>query len=156
MLEITLIAMGNKMPTWVTEASTEFTKRLREAFKLHLIEIPLLKRGSPHELARILDKEATRLNTTIPPDAHLIALDLSGTTFSSENLAKHLGHLQHITSHLCFVIGGPEGLPQSCLRASRERWSLSTLTLPHPLARVVLLEALYREWSILNNHPYHK
>jgi 23S rRNA (pseudouridine1915-N3)-methyltransferase len=156
MLEITLIAMGNKMPAWVTEASNEFTKRLREAFKLHLIEIPLLKRGHTHELARILDKEAARLHAAIPPHAYLISLDLGGTMFSSETLAQHLSHVQHITSHLCFVIGGPEGLPQSCLRESRERWSLSSLTLPHPLARVVLLEALYRAWSIMNNHPYHK
>lgn len=156
MLEITLIAMGNKMPSWVTDASAEFIKRLNEAFKLHLIEIPLLRRGHTHDVTRVLEKEAERLHRAIPSNAHLIALDLSGRTFSSEHLAEHLNHLQHITSHLCFVIGGPEGLPASCLQQSRERWSLSTLTLPHPLARVVLLEAIYRAWSILNNHPYHK
>lgn len=156
MLEITLIAMGNKMPGWVTEASEEFIKRLGEAFKLHLIEIPLLRRGHSHDLTRVLEKEATRLHAAIPRDAYLIALDLTGKTFSSEHLSVHLNHLQQITGHLCFVIGGPEGLPKSCLAQSRERWSLSTLTLPHPLARVVLLEALYRAWSILMNHPYHK
>jgi len=156
MLEVTLVAMGNKMPDWVTTASQEFTKRLGEAFKLHLIEIPLLRRGHAHDLSRILEKEAARLHAAIPQDAHLIALDLTGKTFSSEQLAQHLNHLQHISSHICFIIGGPEGLPKTCLTQSRERWSLSTLTLPHPLARVVLLEALYRAWSILNNHPYHK
>ena len=156
MLEITLIAMGNKMPGWVNEASETFAKRLREAFKFQLIEIPLLRRGHAHELTRILEKEATYLHAAIPRDAHLIALDLTGKTFSSEQLSVHLNHLQHITSHICFVMGGPEGLPKSCLTQSRERWSLSTLTLPHPLARVVLLETLYRAWSILTNHPYHK
>lgn len=156
MLEITLIAMGNKMPSWVTDASQEFIKRLSEAFKLNLIEIPLLRRGHAHDLARVLEKEAARLHAAIPSNAHLIALDLGGKTFSSEKLAVHLNHLQEITGHICFVIGGPEGLPKSCLNQSRERWSLSTLTLPHPLARVVLLEAMYRAWSILTNHPYHK
>lgn len=156
MLEITLIAMGNKMPAWVSQASQEFIKRLGESFKLNLIEIPLLRRGHTHDLTRILEKEASRLHAAIPRDAHLIALDLAGKKFSSEQLSVHLNHLQHITSHVCFIIGGPEGLPKNCLTLSRERWSLSTLTLPHPLARVVLLEALYRAWSILTNHPYHK
>ncbi len=156
MPEITIIAMGNKMPSWVTDASNEFIKRLSDTHKFKLVELPLLKRGHTHELTRILDKEATRLDAAIPSNAYLIALDQRGTSFSSEKLAEHFGHLQHVTSHLCFVIGGPEGLPQSCLNKCNERWSLSKLTLPHPLARVVLLEALYRAWSILNNHPYHK
>ena len=97
MLEITLIAMGNKMPAWVVEASQEFIKRLGEAFKLHLIEIPLLRRGHAHDLTRVLEKEAARLHTAIPSNAHLIALDLGGKTFSSEQLSVHLNHLQQIT-----------------------------------------------------------
>ncbi|MCH9755958.1 MAG: 23S rRNA (pseudouridine(1915)-N(3))-methyltransferase RlmH [Gammaproteobacteria bacterium] len=156
MLEITLIAMGNKMPNWVSDAASEFTKRLREAFKLNLIEIPLLRRTHTHDITNVLEKEALKLQQALPKNAYVIALDAKGKQFSSEKLAEHLGKLQHITGHICFVIGGPEGLPQSLLTTSRERLSLSNLTLPHPIARVVLLEALYRSWSILNNHPYHK
>lgn len=156
MLEITLIAMGNKMPTWVVEASNEFSKRLREAFKFNLIEIPLLRRTHAHNIAHVLEKEAVKLHQALPKNAHLIALDALGKSFTSENLATHLGKLQHITGHICFVIGGPEGLPQTLLTQSHEQLSLSSLTLPHPIARIVLLEALYRSWSILNNHPYHK
>ncbi len=156
MLEITLIAMGNKMPAWVTDATTEFTKRLKEAFKFNLIEIPLLRRTHAHNLSHVLEKEALKLQQALPKNTYLIALDAKGQVFSSEKLAAHLGKLQHITGHICFVIGGPEGLPQTLLAQSHECLSLSNLTLPHPIARVVLLEALYRSWSILNNHPYHK
>lgn len=156
MLEITLIAMGNKMPAWVTEATNEFTKRLREAFKFNLIEIPLMRRSHTHNVARVLEKEALLLDNAIPKQAYLIALDAKGRAFTSETLAQNIGKLQLITPHICLVIGGPEGLPKSLLTKAHERWSLSNLTLPHPIARVVLLEALYRSWSIQNNHPYHK
>ncbi len=156
MLEITLVAMGNKMPAWVVEATHEFTKRLKEGFKFNLIETPLLRRTHSHNLSHILEKEAAKLEQVIPKSAYLIALDAKGQSHSSEDLAAHLGKLQHITSHICFVIGGPEGLPMSLLEKSQESLSLSKLTLPHPIARVVLLETLYRSWSILHNHPYHK
>ncbi|MCH9689070.1 MAG: 23S rRNA (pseudouridine(1915)-N(3))-methyltransferase RlmH [Gammaproteobacteria bacterium] len=156
MLEITLVAMGNKMPGWVNEAIQDFSKRLREAFKFTLIEIPLLRRTHTHNIVHVLEKEAAKLHQAIPKKAYLVALDAKGQIFTSEKLAAHLNKLQHITGHICFVIGGPEGLPQSVLTQSQERLSLAHLTLPHPIARIVLLEALYRSWSILNNHPYHK
>jgi 23S rRNA (pseudouridine1915-N3)-methyltransferase len=156
MFKITLIACGNKMPGWVTEAVLEFSKRIQEYAQLHLLEIPLLKRGKTSDLSRILDKEAALISTAIPSGARVIALDIEGESFSSEILAQKLQQLQQITSQACFIIGGPEGLAKIILQKSHERWSLSKLTLPHPLVRVVLLEALYRAWSILHNHPYHK
>lgn len=156
MLKITLVAMGNKMPSWVNEACQEFSKRLQDGVNVQLIEIPLFKRGKSADLSRILDKELTLMRTAIPSNARLIALDKGGETFSSEALASKLQHVQHVSSHVCFLIGGPEGLAEALLAQSHERWSLSTLTLPHALARIVLLETLYRAWSILHNHPYHK
>ena len=156
MLKLTLVTMGNKMPSWVNEASQEFIKRLQDGVCVQLIEIPLFKRGKSAELSRILDKEMILMRAAIPSNARLIALDKGGETFSSEQLASKLQHVQHVSSHLCFLIGGPEGLPSALLSQSHERWSLSTLTLPHALARIVLLETLYRAWSILHNHPYHK
>ncbi|WED44197.1 23S rRNA (pseudouridine(1915)-N(3))-methyltransferase RlmH [Legionella cardiaca] len=156
MLKITLLACGNKMPPWVIEAVSEFSKRLQEYANFNLIEIPLAKRGKPSDLARILDKEAGLIAGAIPQGARIIALDMKGETFDSENLAQKIEQLQNIASHLCFIIGGPEGLAPEILNKSHERWSLSKLTLPHPLVRIILLEALYRAWSILHNHPYHR
>ncbi|WP_028373677.1 23S rRNA (pseudouridine(1915)-N(3))-methyltransferase RlmH [Legionella lansingensis] len=156
MLKITLVACGNKMPSWVMEAVSEFSKRIQEYTNLSLIEIPLTKRGKSSDLARILDKETALIEAAIPSSARIIALDMNGEAFSSEQLAQKIQQLQQIVSHVCFIIGGPEGLSPDILQKSHERWSLSKLTLPHPLVRIVLLEALYRAWSILHHHPYHK
>ncbi|KTC78247.1 23S rRNA (pseudouridine(1915)-N(3))-methyltransferase RlmH [Legionella brunensis] len=156
MLKITLIACGNKMPHWVTEAVSDFSKRLQEYANFNLVEIPLAKRGKSSDLARILDKEASLITAAIPQGSRIIALDMKGESFDSENLAQKIEHLQTIASHLCFIIGGPEGLVPEIINKSHERWSLSKLTLPHPLVRIILLETLYRAWSILHNHPYHR
>ncbi len=144
------------MPDWVTLAVHEYTKRLKDTTSLSIIEIPLLKRGKSSDLARILDKEMATMSMNIPNGAHLIALEVGGESFTSEQLAKKIAQLQQVTSHLCFLIGGPEGLAPALITQCQERWSLSKLTLPHTLVRVTLLEALYRAWSILQNHPYHK
>ncbi len=144
------------MPHWVNEAVLDFSKRLQEFVSFHLIEIPLLKRGKSTDLARILEKEAVLINAAIPNGARIIALTIDGNSFSSEKLAGKIEQLQQITSHLCFIIGGPEGLAPAIIARSSEQWSLSRLTLPHPLVRIILLEAVYRAWSIIHNHPYHK
>ncbi len=144
------------MPPWVEEAITEFSKRIKKYAQLKLIEIPLIKRGKSNDLTRILEKESNLVLSAIPGGSYVIALAINGTTFSSEKLTIRLQQLQQITSHLCFLIGGPEGLTQQVMASSHERWSLSNLTLPHPLARILLLETLYRSYTILHNHPYHK
>ena len=144
------------MPSWVNEGVQEYTKRLQDGVLLNLIEIPLLRRGKTHDISRIREKEMERMRANIPAGAYLIALDAGGKSFTSEELAKKMANLQHINSHLCFLVGGPEGLSKEMIGLCQERWSLSKLTLPHPLVRVVFIEAIYRAWSILNNHPYHK
>lgn len=144
------------MPTWVNEAVKEYTKRLQDGISLQLIEIPLLRRGNSNDLSRIMEKEMALMLQAIPAQAHLIALEINGESFTSEQLALKIERLQQRTSHLCFLIGGPEGLSQALVSRSAERWSLSPLTLSHTLVRITLLEALYRAWSIQHNHPYHK
>ncbi len=144
------------MPAWVNEALQEFSKRLQETVLLQLIEIPLVRRGKSTDLSRILEKEMALMSAAIPNGSRLIALAIDGETFSSEQLAVKMERLQQVTSHLCFLIGGPEGLSPELLKTCDERWSLSKLTLPHTLARIVLLETLYRTFSIINHHPYHK
>ena len=156
MLKITIITIGNKMPTWVDQAVKEYAKRLQDGIFLNIIELPLIRRGKSSDLTRIMDKEMMQMSAAIPSQARLIALDVTGESFTSEQLALKIDRLQQIASHWCFLIGGPEGLSPELIQRSDERWSLSMLTLPHTLVRVTLLEALYRSWSIINNHPYHK
>ncbi|KTD82324.1 rRNA large subunit methyltransferase [Legionella waltersii] len=144
------------MPDWVNQGTHDYTKRLSDGIQVKLVEIPLIKRNKASDLNRILEKEALIIVENIPNNCHLIALDVYGKEFNSEEMATRITQLQNVSSHFCFIIGGPEGLSPDVLNRCHERWSLSKLTLPHPLARIVLVEALYRAWSIINNHPYHK
>ncbi|WP_058535312.1 23S rRNA (pseudouridine(1915)-N(3))-methyltransferase RlmH [Legionella saoudiensis] len=156
MLKITVITLGNKMPDWVTQGSNDYAKRFNDGIQLKIIEIPLIRRSKSSDLTRIMEKESALIKEALPTGARIIALEIEGKSFSSEELAQKITQLQQISSHLCFLIGGPEGLSQEVLKLCNERWSLSKLTLPHPLVRIILLETLYRAWSIMNNHPYHK
>jgi 23S rRNA (pseudouridine1915-N3)-methyltransferase len=156
MLKITIIACGNKMPSWVNHAVTEYAKRFSDPVSFSLIEIPLQKRSKTGDLNRIMEKEMLHMQAAIPPTAYVIALEIEGQSFSSEQLAEKMNQLQQQENHLCFLIGGPEGLSSRLVAQCNAKWSLSKLTLPHPIVRVVLVEALYRAWSILKNHPYHK
>ncbi|RUR19743.1 23S rRNA (pseudouridine(1915)-N(3))-methyltransferase RlmH [Legionella sp. km535] len=156
MLKITIITLGNKMPDWVIKGSNEYIKRFKEGIQLKVTEIPLMTRSKSSDLSRIMEKESAMIREAIPNGARIIALDIEGKTFSSEELAIKITQLQQISSHFCFIIGGPEGLSNEIRQLSDERWSLSKLTLPHPLVRIILLETLYRAWTIINNHPYHK
>ena len=140
----------------MNDAVTTFSKRLREFCSLQLIEIPLQKRGKVHSLKTIQDKEAEQVEKHIPSGSYLIALDVTGQEMSSEQMAQKVEKHQQHHPHWCFIIGGPEGIADSVLALTNEQWSLSKLTLPHPIARIVLLESLYRSWTILSDHPYHK
>lgn len=144
------------MPDWVSEGSNDYLKRLNDGVQIKLLEIPLIRRSKSSDLNRILEKESSLIKEALPKGARIIALDIEGKSFSSDALAIKITQLQQISSHFCFIIGGPEGLTPEILNLSDERWSLSKLTLPHPLVRIILLETLYRAWSIINNHPYHK
>lgn len=144
------------MPDWVIKGSNEYIKRFKEGIQLKVTEIPLMTRSKSSDLSRIMEKESAMIREAIPNGARIIALDIEGKTFSSEELAIKITQLQQISSHFCFIIGGPEGLSNEIRQLSDERWSLSKLTLPHPLVRIILLETLYRAWTIINNHPYHK
>lgn len=156
MAKVTIICLGNKMPGWVNEAVTTFSNRLREFCHLQLIEVPLQKRSKVHSLKAIQDKEAELMKKQVPANTYIIALDIDGSSMSSKHMAEKIGQLHQTQPHLCFLIGGPEGIAESVLSETNERWSLSKLTLPHPIARIVLLESLYRSWTILSDHPYHK
>jgi len=144
------------MSSWVETTVMEYSKRLKEFVQLKIVEIPLSKRPKSRDIKQILQKEAKQIKASFPTNAFLIALDIEGMSFSSEDLALKLTKLKLNHSHLCFIIGGPEGLSTDIKECCHEKWSLSKLTLPHPFARILLLEALYRASAINANHPYHK
>jgi 23S rRNA (pseudouridine1915-N3)-methyltransferase len=123
---------------------------------LELVEIPAGKRGKNADLERITHKEGELMLAAIHNGDHIISLDVPGKRISTENLASRLQQLMHSGQHICILIGGPEGLAPQCKQLARESWSLSDLTLPHPLVRVLIAEQLYRAWSILKGHPYHR
>lgn len=154
MLDIQLHALGTRQPSWVNQGVAEYTKRLKHGIRLQLIELPLAK--SRHDVARALSDEAKRLLNAIPTTACKVALDIQGEAWSSVQLAQQLQRWQREVASVALLVGGPDGLADSILQRCQARWSLSALTLPHGLVRVVVAEQLYRAWSILQGHPYHR
>lgn len=151
-----LIGIGNKMPTWVTMAYQEYVKRLPPQYAIELIEIPLKTRNKNTDSHRLIEQEGDAMLKAIAPQDYVIALDIPGKRWSTEQLAAKFNDWQQLGTNITILIGGPEGLAPSCKQRADESWSLSLLTFPHPLVRVILAEQLYRAWSILQNHPYHK
>lgn len=148
--------MGTKMPTWIQDGSKHYLSLLNTWINVQCMEIPLLSRSKSSSLQAILKKEASALHQAIPHDAFLIALDARGKEYSSEDLAHRFAQFKNLSQHLCFIIGGPEGLASEFISAAQEIWSLSKLTLPHTLIRIIFIEAIYRSLSIIHHHPYHK
>lgn len=154
-MKLRLLAVGTKMPGWVQQGFADYQQRFPPDMPLELLEIPAGKRGKNADIQRIIDKEGELLLAQAPRQ-HIITLDLSGKPWSSEQLAGQLQSWQQAGRDVCLLTGGPEGLSVACKAAAHQNWSLSPLTLPHPLVRIVVAESLYRAWSILNHHPYHR
>ncbi len=151
-----MIAVGTRMPSWVETGYQDYAKRLPRDFAVDLVELPLGARGKNASVAKAMAKEGEQMLAAIPKGDKVIALDVLGKPWSTETLAKNLSSWSMESSNYSLLIGGPDGLSPDCLARADAKWSLSALTLPHPLVRIVLIEQLYRAWSILNNHPYHK
>ena len=156
-MRITVLAVGGKMPAWVDEGVAEYSKRLPRELRLQWRDIPLAQRGKKNtDAAALRDKEGEQLLKSIPDGDRVVALDVRGKPWSTEQLADHLRDWQMEATNVSLLVGGPDGLSQSCLQRADARWSLSALTLPHPLVRVLLAEQIYRAWTITVNHPYHR
>ena len=155
-MHIHLIAVGQKMPAWVDQACTDFLKRLPRELQLNTIEVPLLKRGKNPDIQRIIRDESRKVLDAIPAGCSLVALDVKGSRISTEKLATTLDNWMQQGQDIAIVIGGPDGLSNELLQQADQAVSLSDMTFPHPLVRVIIVEQLYRAWSILNNHPYHR
>jgi 23S rRNA (pseudouridine1915-N3)-methyltransferase len=155
-MKLTIIAVGTRMPDWVQTGYGEYAKRLPRECALELREIPLATRGKNTDIARAIEKESEAMLASIPAQERVIALDVLGKLQTTDSLADALRNWQMQGGNTSLLIGGPDGLSADCLSRANQRWSLSGLTLPHPLVRIVLAEQLYRAWSLLNNHPYHR
>jgi 23S rRNA (pseudouridine1915-N3)-methyltransferase len=144
------------MPGWVDTGFGEYAKRLPPECSLNLVEIDPGHRGKGANAEVAQGVEGERMLASVPKNARVIALDVGGRTWSTEQLSDRLAGWLAEGRDLALLVGGPEGLADSCVRQAEERWSLSALTFPHPLVRVILAEQLYRAWSILKRHPYHR
>lgn len=144
------------MPKWVEQGVDEYCKRLPPELKLEVKEIALGKRGKGADIRRAIASEGQQMLAAIGDRDRVVALDVKGKPWSTEQLASNLADWQLGGSNISLLVGGPDGLAEECLQRADQRWSLSALTLPHPLVRIVLAEQLYRAWTINNNHPYHR
>jgi 23S rRNA (pseudouridine1915-N3)-methyltransferase len=155
-LKVSVIAVGTKMPEWIQNGCHEYSKRFPSEFKLRTIEIPLGARSKNQSSKKAIDQEAVAIMKVLAEKDFLVALDVDGQSITTSKLAENLGNWQMQGLNICFLIGGPDGLSESCLERANMTWSLSDLTLPHSLARILVLEQIYRAWTITTNHPYHR
>jgi 23S rRNA (pseudouridine1915-N3)-methyltransferase len=155
-MRILLIAAANKQPAWVEAGFDAYARRFDRRCGLELVTVPLVKRTPTVTVAQAVAGEGRRMLKRVPADAHVVALTEAGEPWSSEDLARRLeGWLARETC-VCLLIGGPDGLGSECLARAAACWSLSALTLPHGLVRVIVAESLYRARSLLEGHPYHR
>ena len=155
-MKIHLLAVGTRMPSWVKAGYEEYAGRLPRECALNLVEIPPGKRGANSDLARLVRAEGERLLAAIPAGSQGVALDERGQEWSTAQLAEQLAGWLREGHDLSLLVGGPDGLDPACHARAGRLWALSRLTLPHPLVRVVVAEQLYRAWSLLHHHPYHR
>lgn len=155
-MRIRLIAVGTKMPAWVEQGWQEYVKRLPREITLELVEIPLGPRAKNSSTATAIAKESDAILQAIGANDKVIALEVKGKDWSTEQLSGQLAQWQMEGDNVSLLVGGPDGLSDACRARAQVQWSLSRLTLPHPLVRVLLAEQVYRAWTILANHPYHK
>lgn len=154
-MKLFIVAVGTGMPSWITEGFDEYQRRFPRNMPVTLIEVSNRKRGKSADIQRITEEEGKEL-LRIASKGYIVTLDIPGKPLDTPKLAKTLNRWQLDGRDVYLLIGGPEGLSQEVKQAANESWSISNLTLPHPLVRVVVIEALYRAWSLLNNLPYHR
>jgi 23S rRNA (pseudouridine1915-N3)-methyltransferase len=156
MLRLSLLTASNRQPAWVDDGAADYAKRLRGRCTLEIKTLPLARRSASTPAERAIADEGERLLAAIPAGAHVVALDERGKAWSTKDLAAKLDGWMRLGAPVFLLIGGPDGLSPECLKRAHERWQISSLTLPHGLVKVIAAEALYRAWSLLEHHPYHR
>lgn len=155
-MRISIITIGTRMPAWVDQGVEEYTRRMPRELGLEWKALPLAQRGKSGSPEQLRQREGEQILRAIPSGDRVIALDVRGKALSTPQLAGQLADWQMSGDNFSLLIGGPDGLSGECLQRAERRWSLSELTLPHPLVRIILAEQLYRAWTITVNHPYHR
>ena len=155
-MRLLLISVGRRMPTWVNEGFADYAKRLRGSARLELVAVEPGKRSQKPDVEQLVREEGERLLSVAPSDHRLVALDVMGNQFSSEDLAQKLGNWIDQAQDVALLGGGADGLSAQVLEQTDECWSLSRFTLAHSLVRVVVAEQLYRAHSIVMGLPYHR
>jgi len=153
---IRIVAVGTKMPAWVGAAVDDYARRLPGDWRVEWREVRAEPRGASGHAGAWMQREAERIRGALPPGARLVILDERGRDLDTRQLAQRIADWREEARPVAIVIGGPDGLDDAFARGAGETLRLSSLTLPHPLVRVLLAEQLFRAWSILAGHPYHR
>ena len=154
-MKIRLLCVGTRMPGWVQDGFADYARRLPKDTSLVLEEIALAERRG-NDAARWRTDEGKRLLARIGRDECVVTLDSRGRSLSSEQLAATLADWRADGRHVALLVGGPDGLDDACRARAQWSWSLSAATLPHGLVRVIVAEQIYRAWTVLSGHPYHR
>lgn len=154
-MKLVIVAVGQRVPDWAQTAWDDYAKRFPPELKVELKAVKTEPRGSK-TLDTLLAAERERIDAALPKNARIVALDERGTTLTTKALAQRLTDWQLGGDDVALIIGGPDGLQPAFRQAAHERIRLSDLTLPHAMARVLLIEQLYRAWSVNAGHPYHR
>lgn len=155
-MRIHLVSVSARVPAWVSAGYEQYATRLRGEVSLQLHEVALARRGRGDSAASLMRDEARRIATALPTGTHRVALEVTGSQWSTEQLRDQLDRWLAGGRDVTMLIGGPDGLDPALSASCEQHWSLSKLTLPHPLVRVIVAEQLYRAWSLLRGHPYHR
>ncbi len=154
-MKLLIVAVGQRVPDWAQTAYDDYAKRFPPELRVELKAVKTEPRGSK-TLETLLSAERERIEAAIPRGSRIVALDERGTTLTTKALAQRLNEWQLESDDVALVIGGPDGLDPAFRAAAHQRIRLSDLTLPHAMVRVLLIEQLYRAWSVNANHPYHR
>jgi 23S rRNA (pseudouridine1915-N3)-methyltransferase len=151
-----LIAAGTRLPDWVNEGFREYQKRLRTPLVLELLEIPVATRRAAENPQRAVVREGEAMLAAVGREDYVVALEVTAKSMTTEQLSVWLAERLRDARPLALLIGGPDGLSDACRARANQSWSLSPLTMPHALVRILLAEQLYRAMSMLAGHPYHR
>jgi 23S rRNA (pseudouridine1915-N3)-methyltransferase len=154
-MKLVIVAVGQRVPDWAQTAWDDYAKRFPPELKVELKAVKTEPRGSK-TLDTLLAAERERIQAAVPKGARIVALDERGTSLTTKALAQRLTDWQLCGDDVALIIGGPDGIEPAFRQAAHERVRLSDLTLPHAMARVLLIEQLYRAWSVNAGHPYHR
>ena len=155
-MKIKILSLGEKPPKWVADGYDEYKKRLSKVIPLELVELPIAKRTKTGNPTIWMAQEAKTILSKLNDNDHLVILDVASKVISTEELAQKMDNWKQNSPNVAILIGGPDGIDDSIKAIAKERISISKMTFPHPIVRIIIAEQLYRAHTILEGHPYHK